>query len=59
LSYSPNDDPLIWIQRAEQARKLAEELADPGARKTMLAVAAAYEEMAKRAEEHLKAQEPC
>jgi len=50
MTYSVNDDPLVWVHRAEQARALAGELPDPGARKTMISVATAYEQMAKLAE---------
>jgi hypothetical protein len=43
------DDPRRWRDRAEHARRLAEELIDP-AKQAMLGVAAAYERMAERAD---------
>jgi hypothetical protein len=55
MTYSVNDDPLVWVHRAEQARVMANQCIDPGARKTMFFVAAAYEEMAKRAEQRVEA----
>lgn len=49
MSYSVDDDRLVWLHRAERARAIAAQHPDPAACKTMLSVAAAYEEMAKRA----------
>jgi hypothetical protein len=42
--------PAYWLQRAEKARALAEELHDAGARVAMLDVAAKYNAMAQLAE---------
>jgi hypothetical protein len=55
LTYSIADGPLVWLHRAERARVVADKLADPGARDTLLAVAAAYEEIAKSAAARVKA----
>jgi hypothetical protein len=41
-----------WRDRAAEARIIAEQLTDAGARENMLAVADAYERMAERAEKH-------
>jgi hypothetical protein len=46
------NDPRHWRARAEESRALAETLTDPVARMNMLEVAAAYERMAERAENH-------
>jgi len=45
------NDPAYWLERAEQARQLAECFADDGARKQMALVAQGYEHMAKLAEQ--------
>jgi hypothetical protein len=44
------DDPKHWRDRAEEARVLAELIADPKSRQQMVAVAEAYERMASRAD---------
>jgi hypothetical protein len=44
------DDPIHWRQRAEEARKVAEQLDDPTAQKTMLEIAASYDQLAALAE---------
>ena len=38
-----------WMARAAEARSLAERMRDPDARSTMLAIAAGYERLARRA----------
>jgi hypothetical protein len=43
--------PEHWRQRAEEARRQAEQMHDPAAKRAMLAVAESYETIAKRAEE--------
>jgi hypothetical protein len=48
--YSIND-PKHWLDRAKEARALAEQMDDPEAKRTMLAIADDYERLAKRAEE--------
>jgi phage shock protein A len=42
-------DPAHWRERAEEARRLADELADPKARQTMLDIASSYDRLARRA----------
>jgi hypothetical protein len=42
--------PTQWMARATEARSLAEKMRDADARSTMLAIAAGYEKLAKRAE---------
>ena len=47
------DDPptsMQWMARATEARSLAETMRDSDARSTMLAIAAGYEKLARRAE---------
>ena len=39
-----------WLQRSKDARGIAEQIADPEAKKAMLAVAESYQKIAKRAE---------
>jgi hypothetical protein len=46
------NDPKHWQERAAEARAVAESLTDPLARSQMMEVAAAYDRMAKRAEDH-------
>ena len=53
MTYSVLNDPEHWRQRAEEARAMAEAVGDSGARKTMMGVAAAYDEMAKKAEQRI------
>ena len=48
--YSIND-PKHWLDRAKEARALAEQIDDPEAKRTMLGIADDYERLAKRAEE--------
>jgi hypothetical protein len=50
------NDPAHWRQRAEEARAMAEVISDPGAKQTMLRVAAGYEEMARKAERRILTQ---
>ena len=45
------DDPLYWRERAEEARRIAEQLAEAVAKQTMLDIALSYEALAKIAEE--------
>ena len=39
----PINDPKHWLDRAKEARALAEQIADPEAKRTMLKNAADYE----------------
>jgi hypothetical protein len=48
--YSIND-PKHWLDRAKETRALAEQIADPEAKRTMLKNADDYERLAQRAEE--------
>jgi hypothetical protein len=48
--YSIND-PEHWLDRAKQARALAEQMDDPEVKRTMLKNAGDYERLAQRAEE--------
>jgi hypothetical protein len=47
------NDPERWRQRAEQARAIADGIADPEAKRTMLGIAQGYERLAQRAEDRL------
>lgn len=47
------DDPTQWRQRAEESRRTAAQLHDPVARKTMLEIADAFEQLATLAEAKL------
>ena len=47
----PHHDPKYWRLCAEEVRTKADGVVDPGAKKTMVAVADAYDEMAKNAEQ--------
>jgi hypothetical protein len=40
-----------WLERAEEARAVAGQMNDPGAKKVMLGIAEGYQRMAKLAEE--------
>jgi hypothetical protein len=48
--YSIND-PKHWLDRAKEARALAEQMNDPEAKRTMLKNADDYERLAQRAEQ--------
>jgi hypothetical protein len=45
-----------WTERAEEARVQAEQMDDPVAKRTMLSIAAGYEQLAARAEERERAE---
>ena len=48
-------DPTYWRRRAEEARRMADQLPDPETKQRMLEIAASYEELAKIAEAQAKA----
>ena len=56
MQQSMINDPLHWQGRAEEARAMAEDIRDPGAKATMLRIAQGYADMASRAEVRRKAQ---
>jgi hypothetical protein len=41
------DDPLYWRERAEEARRIAEQLAEAVAKQTMLDIARSYDNLGK------------
>jgi hypothetical protein len=43
-------DPKHWRARADEARRMANQLADPEAKKTMIGIADSYDRLALRAE---------
>jgi hypothetical protein len=43
------NEPLKWLDRAEQAREVAGQLTDPGARKAVLQLADNYDRLARAA----------
>jgi hypothetical protein len=47
------NDPAHWRKRAEQARRIADQLDDPLSKKTMLEIAQSYEKLAARAQTRL------
>ena len=46
---SPIDDALEWLDRAEQAREVAAQITDPGARKAVLELADSFDRLARAA----------
>jgi hypothetical protein len=40
------EGPAYWLRRAEEARRTADEMADPVSKKTLLDIAKAYDELA-------------
>jgi len=45
------DDPQHWLDRAEEMRRLAEDMREPETRRMMLSIAEGYDKLAKRAKE--------
>jgi hypothetical protein len=54
----PLNDPAHWFDRAKEARALADQMADPEAKRRMLVVADDYMRLAKRAEARAAGQLP-
>jgi hypothetical protein len=54
LHPSSNQDPEVWRKRAEETRAEAEKETDPDRKKTLLDIAADYDELARLAEERLR-----
>jgi hypothetical protein len=50
LPYSIVNDPQHWRDCADEVRAMIDNVVDPGARETLLKVAAGYDDMAKKAE---------
>jgi hypothetical protein len=48
------DNPSRWWALAAEARAVADEMTDPGAREIMLRISEAYARLARRAEARLK-----
>jgi hypothetical protein len=46
--------PEHWLNRAEEVRKLANEMKDPNSRESLLRIVRDYEHLAQRAEERLR-----
>jgi hypothetical protein len=47
------NDPSHWRDRAEEARRIAEDMVDPEPRRMMLDIAAGYERLAEHAKKRL------
>ena len=54
----PINDPKHWLNRAKEARALAEQIDDPEAKRTMLKNADDYERLAQRAQERAAGRQP-
>ena len=50
MKQRPIYDPAYWRERAEEARRIADELADGVAKKTMLEIARSYDNLTAIAE---------
>jgi hypothetical protein len=50
------DDALFWLDRAEQAREVAGQLTDPGAKQAVLQLAESYERLARTDANRARAQ---
>ena len=53
---SPIEDALFWLDRAEQAREVAGQLTDPGAKQAVLQLAESYERLARTDANRARAQ---
>jgi hypothetical protein len=47
MKQPPINDPAYWRERAEEARRIAKQLADPVSREMMLDIARSYDNLAK------------
>jgi hypothetical protein len=54
----PINDPAYWRERAEEARRIAEQLADAVAREMMLDIAHSYDSLANIAEDERPLSKP-
>jgi hypothetical protein len=48
-SHSVLDDPKRWLERAQEAHSIADQLSDPESRRMMLRIAEDYERLANHA----------
>jgi hypothetical protein len=48
------NDPEHWLQRAEEARSIADQINDPQSKEAMLRIANDYERLAERAKQRAK-----
>ena len=46
----PIDDPTHWRRRAEEARRMADQIDDPADKKALIDIATAYEQLVARME---------
>jgi hypothetical protein len=53
MTASPINDPAYWRQRAEEARRIADQLDDPLAKRTLLEIARSYERLSALTEARL------
>jgi hypothetical protein len=53
-SHSILDNPEHWLERAEEARAIAEQLSDPDSRRMMLRIVEDYERLATHASRRTK-----
>jgi len=51
------DEALDWLDRAEQAREVAGQLTDPGAKQAVLQLAESFDRLARSAADRARAQE--
>jgi hypothetical protein len=58
MTTSPINDPAYWRQRAEEARRVADQLDDPLAKKTLQEIAHSYEQLGSLTEARLTSKTP-
>jgi hypothetical protein len=49
VSHSILDDPKHWLERADEARSIADQISDPDSKRMMLRIAEDYERLANHA----------